>query len=255
VSGGHAHGLYVHSQSPIHSLPAQCKLVGAILFILTIVVTPRESLWAYGVYALIAGGVASAAGVSLWFIVKRLVVEIPFVVFALFLPFMGEGKETMFLGLSMSVDGLWAGWNILIKATLGLSTTIILAATTEVAELLRGLDRLHTPRAITAIAGFMVRYADVITGEMSRMRVARESRAYDPRWFWQARAVAASAGSLFIRSFERGERVYLAMLSRGFSGSFPRAAEDAATRAQWAMALAPSTLGAVVAVVAWGVSV
>jgi cobalt/nickel transport system permease protein len=67
----------------------------------------------------------------------------------------------------------------------------------------------------------MARYLDVIAAEAARMRVARLSRAHDPRWIWEARAVATSTGTLFVRSYERGERVHLAMLSRGYSGAMP----------------------------------
>jgi cobalt/nickel transport system permease protein len=68
------------------------------------------------------------------------------------------------------------------------------------------------------------------------MRVARLSRADDPRWLWQVKGVAASAGILFVRSYERGERVHLAMLSRGFSGTMPALHEHATPAAAWATA-------------------
>jgi cobalt/nickel transport system permease protein len=129
---------------------------------------------------------------------------------------------------------------------------VIVAATTPVPELLRGLERLRLPRAFTTIAGFMVRYADVIADELRRMRVARLSRGYDPRWIWQARAVAATAGALFIRSYERGERVYLAMVSRGYAGSMPVLEDLGASRGQWLAALAVPGAAALVAATAWG---
>ena len=123
--------------------------------------------------------------------------------------------------MSLSVAGLWGAWNIVVKGTLGVAASIVLASTTTVPELLRGLDRLRMPKVITGIMGFMIRYGEVITDELRRMKVARQSRGYDPRWIWQARAVAASAGALFIRSFERGERVHVAMLARGYTGTLP----------------------------------
>jgi cobalt/nickel transport system permease protein len=196
-------------------------------------------------------GVARLAQVSPWFVAKRLVVETPFVLFAVFLPLIGRGERLDVLGISLSIDGLWAAWNILIKATLGLATTVLLGATTPIAEILHGLEHLRMPRLMTAIAGFMVRYADVITGELARMRIARESRGYDPRWFWQARAIASSAGTLFIRSFERGERVYLAMVSRGYTGAMPLDHDPAVPMGRWAAALALPALASMVAVVAW----
>ena len=122
------------------------------------------------------------------------------------------------LGLSLSAEGLWGAWNIVAKATLGLAVSIIVAATTTMPEFLRGFERLHMPRAFTSTLGFMIRYTDVIADEMRRMKVARESRGYDPRWLWQAKAVGSAAGAMFIRSYERGERVHLAMLSRGYAG-------------------------------------
>ena len=98
---------------------------------------------------------------------------------------------------------------------------ILLAATTPVTEILTGLERLRVPKVLTAIAGFMVRYLDVIVGDAGRMRTARLSRGDNPRWIWQARAFASSAGLLFVRSYERGEQVHLAMISRGYDGTMP----------------------------------
>jgi cobalt/nickel transport system permease protein len=86
---------------------------------------------------------------------------------------------------------------------------------------------------ITAIAGFMVRYLGIVAGEGRRMHVARQSRGYDPRWLWQARGIAASAGTLFVRSYERGERVYLAMLSRGYDGTMPALGGRRASASGW----------------------
>ena len=135
--------------------------------------------------------------------------------FAVLLPIVGRGERVDVVGVSLSVSGLWAAWNILVKGTLGVAATGLLTATTPIPSILHGLERLRLPKVFVAICAFMVRYADVVTGELHRMRVARESRGHDPRWIWQAKAVASSAGALFIRSYERGERVYLAMVSRG----------------------------------------
>jgi cobalt/nickel transport system permease protein len=193
------------------------------------------------------------AGIPPATLARRLLIELPFLAFAFFLPIVGQGERVEVLGVSLAVGGLWGAWNIVVKGTLGVMASAILAATTPVAELLGGLDRLRLPKTLTVIAAFMVRYADVIADEVRRMRIARISRGHDPRWIWQARAVAASAGTLFIRSYERGERVYLAMVSRGYSGSMPDLQDLAATRAQWLAALAVPAAAALVAATAWGV--
>jgi cobalt/nickel transport system permease protein len=242
--------LFIHGHGTLHRLSPQCKIVGAFLFILIAVLTPADAYWAFGIYGVVILTLARMGGVPLGTLLKRLAIELPFIAFALFLPFIASGNKVDVLGLDLSEVGLLAAWNIVAKATIGVAVSVILASTTQMADLLRGLDRLHVPRIITGIAGFMVRYSDVITGEMRRMKVARESRGYDPRWLWQVRALASSAGTLFIRSFERGERVHLAMVSRGFNGSLPAADRSAATVGEWMTALTVPLAAAVVLAVA-----
>jgi cobalt/nickel transport system permease protein len=253
VGAGHAHRLFLDGDTPLHRLASHCKLAATFLFVLAVVATPREAFFAYTVYALMLAVLARLGRVPFGFVARRLVIELPFVAFALFMPFVGTGERVHVAGLSLSIDGLWAAWNILVKGTLGVAASVLLAATTDLTDLLRGLERLRLPKAITTIAGFMVRYGDVIADDMRRMRIARVSRGHDPRWIWQARAVASTAGALFIRSFERGERVHLAMLSRGYTGSFPVVAETTTTGRAWALCLAVPAAAAVVCVTAWWV--
>jgi cobalt/nickel transport system permease protein len=251
LSGGHAHGLFIHRNSLLHRLPPQCKVLAALSFVFVVVATPREAFWAYAAYAALLLVAAGVGRVPIGFIARRLVIEAPFLFFAFFLPLIGGGERVEVLGIPLAVEGLWAAWIIVAKATLGLCATLIVAATTPVAEILHGLEHLRMPRIITAIAGFMIRYTDVITGEMQRMKTAREARGYDPRFLWQARALTATAGTLFIRSYERGERVYLAMLSRGFTGSLPLTAHNAAVPRQWAIALLLPAAALVVNLSSW----
>ena len=209
--------------------------------------TPRDAFWAFGVYAALLVVIAWIARIPFSVFARRLAIELPFVAFALLLPVIGTSPHTEVLGMSLSVPGLWGAWNILIKGTLGVAATGLLVATTDVRDLLQALDRLHVPRAFTAITGFMIRYGEVITGELRQMRVARISRGHDPRWIWQARAVAATAGTLFIRSYERGERVYLAMASRGYGGEVDDRRTCMHRRSDWVVALSLPAVGALIA--------
>lgn len=201
--------------------PAEAKVVAALLFVVAVVATPREQVWAFGVHLLVVVVAARLGRVALPSLARRVALEAPFVLFAALLPVLGGGPRTHFLGLSVSVEGSWAAWNVLSKATLAVAAMALLTATTPVPAILRGMERLRAPRAMVAIAGFMLRYLSVVTGELRRMQVARLSRADDPRWLWQARGVAATSGTLFVRSYERGERVALAMAARGWTGSMP----------------------------------
>ena len=198
--------------------------------------------------------VALVAQVPLTTLARRLVIELPFLAFAFFLPFIGGGERTDVLGLSLSVDGLWGMWNIVIKGALGVAASSLLVATTDTRDILRGLERLHLPKVFVAIASFMLRYLEVIAGELRAMRIARISRGDDPRWIGQTRGIAQSAGTMFVRSYERGERVYLAMVARGYDGTMPGTMSTAATNAvhtSWGIALVLPIGAAAVATVAW----
>jgi cobalt/nickel transport system permease protein len=96
----------------------------------------------------------------------------------------------------------------------------------------------------------MVRYLDVIAGDAERMRIARVSRGDDPRWIWQAQATASTAGLLFVRSYERGERVHLAMAARGFTGTMPPLHHAPRRRGDVALAASLPLAAAALAVVA-----
>jgi cobalt/nickel transport system permease protein len=242
MGAGHHHALHLDRDTVVHRLPPEVKIVASVAFTGAVVLTPREVFWAFGVYAALLAVAAALARVPAGWLGRRSLIEAPFVVLALALPLLGTGPRVGWLGLSLSVDGLYGGWNIVAKATLGVLASLVLAATTTMRDLIIGLDRLHCPQLITMIATFMLRYLDVLLGEARRMRVARLSRGDDPRFLWQVRGFAAGIGALFLRAFERGERVYLAMLSRGYDGRMPpawRAAGGAGARQWLAGALLP----------------
>lgn len=231
------------ASSPVHRLPAHVKIVAALVFVLSVVATPAAAFPAFAVDAAAVVTVAAIAGIAPWALARRLVIEVPFVAFALLLPFVAQGPQVEMAGLSLSENGLWSAWNILIKGTLGVAVSVVLASTTPVADLLSGAERLRVPAAFTAIAGFMARYGQVVTADLDRLRIARTSRGDDPRWLWQAWAVAITAGALFVRSFERGERAHLAMVSRGFTGTWPQSvAPPVAQPSTWLAALAVAAI-------------
>lgn len=252
MSTGHGHLLYRHGDSFVHRLPAHVKVVALLAFVLIVVATPAERYGTFAAYGVLLAGVAALAAVPPGFLLTRMVIEVPFVAFALLLPFVATGERVDVLGIALSADGLLAGWNIVAKGTLGVVASILLAATTDARSLLLGLQRLRLPAKLVEIAAFMVRYADVIVSDMQRMRVARESRAFEGRHLGHLKIVARSAGALFVRTYERGERVHLAMLSRGYGGAMPVVDGAPAGRDAWAAAAAlPLAAGLVAAATGW----
>ncbi|NEM07226.1 cobalt ECF transporter T component CbiQ [Geodermatophilus normandii] len=249
--GGPLGAAYVAGGSVVHRLEPHLKLVAVLAFALVVVATPVHAGWApaaYAGYAVLVLGAAAVARVPVGRLARGLVVEVPFLVFALLLPVVSRGPRVEVLGLSLSESGLAAGGGLLAKATLSVLAATVLAATTEARELVRGLQRLRLPALLVQILSFMVRYADVVGGELRRMRVARESRGFRGRGPGALRVVATGAGALFVRSYERGERVHLAMLSRGYTGALPAGPAAAVPAQAWLVALSlPLTAAAVLA--------
>lgn len=251
MGAGHAHKLYRAGRSPVHALPPHCKIAAVFCFVIVVVSTPREAVWAFGAYALLLAGVAAAARIPAGYLLRRLLIEIPFVAFAVLMPFIAEGPRVAVLGMSLSESGLWSAWNILAKGTLGVAASVLLASTTELRALLLGLQRLRMPSLLVQIASFMIRYGDVISDEMRRMRIARQSRGFEARGVRHWGVLASSAGALFTRSYERGERVHLAMVSRGYTGTMPVIDDVTASRAQWAHAAALPLTALAVCLTGW----
>jgi cobalt/nickel transport system permease protein len=253
MGAGHAHALYVHEHSLIHRLPAEVKVVAVVVYVISVAVTPREAVWAFALYALVLAATLRVARVRAGFLAARLVAVVPFLVFALLVPFIASGERIDLFGVSLSMPGLWAAWNILVKAALGASASIMLTATTEVPDILEGMTALRVPVVLTAIAGFMIRYLEIIAEELGRMRTAMTARGYQPRWLTQLRPIASSAGVAFVRSYERGERVHAAMLARGFTGEMPRLGDEPPSPGTWlatGLLLLPVLAVAVVALAA-----
>jgi cobalt/nickel transport system permease protein len=224
-------------------------------FVLAVVATPREQVWAFAVHAAVLVAVVATARLPAGLVAKRMVVEVPFVVFALLLPFVAQGERVSVpLGtwqLSLSEPGLWGAWNVLAKGSLGVVAAIVLAATTRPRDLVTGLQRLRVPALFVTILHFMIRYLDIVIDDMARMRIARESRGFRPRHAGQIPVVARSAGALFVRAYERGERVHRAMLSRGYSGVMPASdASPTTTYDRLAAVSLPLTAAAVAAAAA-----
>jgi cobalt/nickel transport system permease protein len=222
MGAAHGHRLHFHGHSPLHRAPAHLKVAGLVGFMLLVVATPLPWLPAFVAYAAVLAVLVAVSGVPVPYLTRRMVVETPVLLFAALLPFVAAGPQVEVLGLSLSQVGLLAGGGLVVKATLGVLASLLLAATTDPRDLLVGLERLRVPVQLVQIMGFMVRYLDVVTDELRRMRTARESRGFTARNPRHWPVLGRSAGALFIRSFERGERVHLAMLSRGYDGSVRR---------------------------------
>ena len=103
----------------MHRLPAEVKIVAAFLGVVCVVATPREAFGVFGGYLLLLAAVWAVARIPPGWIARRALIEAPFVVLAVLLPFTGGEPTVEWLGLTLSEPGLLGAWNILVKGTLG----------------------------------------------------------------------------------------------------------------------------------------
>ena len=215
---------YSDRDSLIHRLDPRTKLLTSLLFILAVVLTPPGRWQLFVGYFVLVAALLILSRVPLLYVLKRSLVIMPFVVLiAIFIPFFREGEvagsyNIWLWQLSVTYNGLEVFLNILAKAWLSVLSLILLTSTTRFSQLLKGMEKLRLPSVMTMILSFMYRYIFVLVDEVMRMKQARDSRNFGGRRLWQLRTVGNMIGTLFIRSYERGERVYAAMMARGFNG-------------------------------------
>lgn len=208
--------------SPVHRLDARAKILGLIGFAVIVVTTPPEALWAFVLYAFILAFVAGLARLSPIALAKRALVVLPFVIMvAVFLPFFHQDGDRVFSlgGAHVTEQGLLVLWNALAKALLGVLSMVVLGLTTTFSELVTGFERLRTPKVLVLTVTFMHRYSRLFLEESRRMQRAMASRNFRARWLGNVPTLGRMLGSLFLRSYSRGERVYVAMVSRGYEGT------------------------------------
>jgi len=113
MGAAHGHRLHYHGHSPVHRWPAHLKVLGLLGFMVVVVATPKEWFAAFGVYLVVLGAVVALSRVPPTYLLKRLVIEVPFLLFALLLPFVAQGPQIEVLGLTVSQHGLLAAWGLL----------------------------------------------------------------------------------------------------------------------------------------------
>ncbi len=217
---------YRQGTSLVHRLDPRLKLLATLAFVLAATSTPSPAWPAFLLLAALALAAIRLAEIPLGEGLKRSAVALPFAgMVALSLPFTQAGEVVwswQILGWTLTItdQGLILFAAILVKSWLSVLVSGLLVATTRFADLLAAMRCLRVPTILTATISFMYRYLFVLVDEAMRLQTAREARSAGSgrTVWWRTRVVGGMIGSLFIRSYERSERIYAAMLSRGFSG-------------------------------------
>jgi cobalt/nickel transport system permease protein len=217
---------YHQGDSLIHRLDPRLKLLATLAFVLAVTSTSPRDWLAFGLFAALAWGLVFVARLPLVDALKRSTLALPFAgMVAVSLPFTRGGEVVwswQLWGWTLAVTdaGLFLFAAVVVKAWLSVTVSGLLVATTPFPDLLKAMRSLRVPAVLTATISFMVRYLFVLGDEATRLQTARQARSAGSgrSVWWRARVLGGMIGSLFIRSYERSEHIYAAMLSRGFAG-------------------------------------
>jgi cobalt/nickel transport system permease protein len=255
---------HIPRDSPVHRFDPRLKLVLAVAAIVGIALLPSGSFVAFGIVWLVLVVASTVALLGPWRLTRSSWIVLPFVIVALPLIFTRPGEVLVTfdigpLSLTITQEGVRDALSIVMKSWLSVQVALLLAYTTPFPTLIDALRSLRLPAIMVSIISFMYRYLAVIGEEAGRMNRARDARSASGSGrggsiAWRAQVAGSMVGSLFIRSYERSERVYAAMLARGFDGTLRGAllARPAdAELAAFSVALAAMALFAA-AVILWG---
>lgn len=206
-----------------HSLAPRSRLLCTLLIVFAIGLTPNGRWLTWAVYGLGVLSLILLSRVTLPVLLKRIAVEFAFISVVLLGTLFRDGGEVLWSwgSLKITTVGLTVLGSVTLKALLSLLMLNVLTLTTSIPALLNALVALRTPPLLVAILASMYRYLSVLIGEFNAMRRAAASRNLMGRNRWQRLVIGNMIGSLFIRTYERGERVYQAMLARGYQGLPP----------------------------------
>jgi len=246
--------LYRAGASFWHRLDARVKLIITLAYVLTVSLMPVGAWPAYVLLFAFVLSLVVASELGVWVVLRRTLLALPFVLAALPLLVTTPGRVILSFSvgrwsLPFTSAGLERFLSIACKSWLSMQMAVLLTATTPLPDLWIALRALHFPGLLVATVGLMWRYLFVLADEAMRMLRAREARSAGGEGrnggsvMWRARVTGSMAGSMFLRGYERSERIYNAMLARGYDGtvrSLPVKPVSATQR--WVAALATGVL-------------
>lgn len=221
---------YQAHSSPVHALDPRVKVLLTVTLILGTAILPNGAWISFALTWILILLYSRLASISLRYLLTRSVLFLPFVLAAVTVVFTIPGDtvwSTELFGRTIAATdaGILRFFSILLRSWLSVQAALLLVLTTQFPDLVHALGHLKVPKVITSIIAFMYRYLFVLFDETLRLLRARQARSarlsgYKPggKLSWRARTAGNMAGQLFIRSYERADRVYNAMLARGYQG-------------------------------------
>ncbi len=205
----------------IHQLDPRVKIITTLLFSLVVAVSDRFSVLFPAMAAALL--LIVLAGLNLKRVGYRLLIVNSFILILwLFIPFSYPGETVLIFGpFQATRQGILYASIITLKSNTIILSIIALLATSSIFALVHALRHLFVPDKLVQLFFFTFRYFHVMHQEYLRLRGAMRIRCFKPRTnFHTYRNLAFLVGMLLVRSFDRSERIYQAMLLRGYQGEF-----------------------------------
>jgi cobalt/nickel transport system permease protein len=208
--------------SLIHKADPRLKLFVLVIYVFTVIFVPNPSVLDYMALLALVMVLAIMSRVSLLHYLSKLLKIYPMILLIfIFIPFFPSLSETHFTVGNVKIynESLQRFFEMNVKAILVLLVSIVLTTTTDFMRFLKGMEILKFPRITLAILSFMYRFIFLFIDEIERMILAYRSRYIKLNYWRRFKTFTGQFALLFIRTFERGERVYISMESRGFDGT------------------------------------
>lgn len=205
--------------TPIHRLDPRVKVAVALAYIVAVVSFDRYQVAPLIPFALLPLVLSALAGLPAGYLLRKLLFLAPFAVLV------GLGNplfdRTVQLTIGpLPISGGWLSFaSILLRFFLTAGMVLVLIATTGFHAICLALERLGLPRVLAAQLLFLYRYLFILADEGGRMARARELRSFGGRGR-ELGSYAPLVGNLLLRTWDRAQRIHLAMLARGFRGEF-----------------------------------
>ncbi len=204
----------------VHNLDPRVKVIATMLFLFTVISFPKYEVVALVPFFLFPVLLMTLGEIPVRFILKKVLLVSPFaILIGVFNPLLDTGIVAVIAGVPISA-GVISFLSILLKFALTVSAALLLIATTSFPGVCHALRRLGLPSLFVSQLLFLYRYIFVLMEEAMRITRARDMRSFGTRGAG-IKVFVRLIGTLFVRTVDRAERIYYAMLSRGFQGDIP----------------------------------
>jgi cobalt/nickel transport system permease protein len=203
--------------TPVHRIDPRAKLLTTVIFIITVISFNKYEISALIPFFIYPAVMIGLGDLPFYYLFRKLLIVTPFaIMIGIFNPLI-DREILMHIG-SLPVSGGWVSFaSILLRFTLTAGSVLVLIACTGFNSVCMALEKMGTPRIFAVQLLLLYRYIFVLIDEASRMTNARSLRSFGGKGK-ELRAFGYLIGHLLLRTIDRAQRIYLAMLCRGFDG-------------------------------------